>query len=332
MVGDCCAGVVGVDNYGCGLCPILFLWSPQQVEHCFRIFGRWACRAGVQLPDLFTGSHECFEAGGGFAVCLKCLNIWIWIQGSYLVSDDTDTLELLTWFIWCLEGFWVPYFLTKQKKASLLFPPPKKICAKKKSIMAVRFHGHPSVGSRNHLRQNYQMDRRSSDPGSPTERHAHNERRGSAASEMPVGARPSMEGHSRWGLDMGWIWLDIWLAFYLEQRSEKFRMLKMSREFLNSFSSLRFWILCPPSFRNLQLCRSGSKHVPSRASSRQGSRQQSKESVEDVTVLPSGVWSATIQERTGKKQKNRIEERFWRDFAGDGGDVFPIFWSREIRI
>ena len=65
-------------------------------------------------------------------------------------------------------------------------------------------------------------------------------------------------------------------------------------------------------------CRSGSKHVPSRASSRQGSRQQSKESVEDVTVLPSGVWSATIQERTGKKQKNRIEERFWmRDFAGD---------------
>ena len=71
------------------------------------------------------------------------------------------------------------------------------------------------------------------------------------------------------------------------------------------------------------MCRSGSKHVPSRASSRQGSRQQSKESVEDVTVLPSGVWSATIQERTGKKQKNRIEERFWmRDFAGDGGDVY----------
>lgn len=112
-------------------------------------------------------------------------------------------------------------------------------------------------------------------------------------------------------------------AFYLERRSEKFRMLKMSREFLNSFSSLRFWILCPPSFRNLQLCRSGSKHVPSRASSRQGSRQQSKESVEDVTVLPSGVWSATIQEGTGKKQKHRIEERFWmRDFAGDGGDVY----------
>lgn len=101
-------------------------------------------------------------------------------------------------------------------------------------------------------------------------------------------------------LDMGWLWLDIWLAFYLEQRSDF------------AFGS------CVP-----QVCRSGSKHVPSRASSRQGSRQQSKESVEDVTVLPSGVWSATIQEGTGKKQKHRIEERFWmRDFAGDGGDVY----------
>ena len=65
----------------------------------------------------------------------------------------------------------------------------------------------------------------------------------------------------------------------------------------------------------LQLCRSGSKQVPSRPSSKQGSRQQSKESVEDVTVLPSGVWSATIQEGTGKKQKNRTEERFWRDLV-----------------
>ena len=123
--------------------------------------------------------------------------------GSYLVSNDADTNVHYYMMVFCLEGFWVLYTYTPKKKSTLFLPSPKK-------QMAELFHGLvvflPSHRSRNHLRKNYQTERRSSDPGSPTERHAP-ERRGSAASEMP-GARPSTEGHSRWGWG-SLIWLDM---------------------------------------------------------------------------------------------------------------------------
>jgi hypothetical protein len=55
--------------------------------------------------------------------------------------------------------------------------------------------------------------------------------------------------------------------------------------------------------------RPGSKQQTSRPGSKQHpSRQGSKESTQDVK-LPNGVWSVTIQEGSGKKQKTRREEQ-----------------------
>ena len=55
----------------------------------------------------------------------------------------------------------------------------------------------------------------------------------------------------------------------------------------------------PPRPGSKQTSRPGSKQHPS--------RQGSKESAD--VKLPNGVWSVTIQEGSGKKQKTRREER-----------------------
>lgn len=61
--------------------------------------------------------------------------------------------------------------------------------------------------------------------------------------------------------------------------------------------------------RSQERSRPGSKQQTSRPGSKQHpSRQGSKESTQDVK-LPNGVWSVTIQEGSGKKQKTRREER-----------------------
>ena len=134
--------------------------------------------------------------------------------------------------------------------------------------------------SRNYHRKNYLTeDRRNSDPGSPTLKPRDDEEHsGRRASEVPKGRldRPPSASPSRAGSRQG------------------------SKTLATPTAGSR------QGSKNLATPTAGG----SRTSSKQApSRQGSKESDDDKGILPSGVWSATIQEGKGKKQKTRSEER-----------------------